>query len=131
MVHSAILGSIERFLGVYIEHTTGRFPLWLAPEQLRIALLNDEEEVRKGAEAILAKATEAGLRATIDDNDETVGKKIRNAELMKVPYTVVIGGKELESGKLSPRSRQDLPEITELTVEALIDRLAQDVKDRK
>ncbi len=131
MIHCAVMGSIERFLGVYLEHTNGHFPLWLAPEQLRVAVLNDEEPVMKMAKELVTKAREQGIRAELDDSNESVGKKIRDAEVMKVPYTVVIGGKEVESGRLSPRGRSDLPELTESSVDELLERLSQDAKARK
>jgi threonyl-tRNA synthetase len=131
MIHCAVMGSIERFLGVYIEHTNGHFPLWLAPEQLRVATLNDEEPILNMAKSVVQKANEAGIRAELDDSNESVGKKVRDAEVLKVPYTVVIGGKELESGRLSPRHRSDLPELPESSVEELLQRLFNDSKARK
>lgn len=131
MIHCALLGSVERFLAVYIEHTGGHFPLWLAPEQLRVATLNDEAPVRKMAEQLVVRAGEHGLRAELDDSNESVGKKIRAAEVMKVPYTVVIGGKEVESGKVTPRPRFDLPELPEMTVDELLQRLTEAAKARK
>lgn len=108
MIHCALFGSIERFLSVYIEHTAGRFPVWLAPEQIRLITVNQEKETVKFAERILEQAREFGLRVHLDNDNESVGKKIRNAELMKVPYTVVIGEKEIESGKVVPRVRKDI-----------------------
>jgi threonyl-tRNA synthetase len=131
MIHKALLGSFERFLSVYLEHTNGHFPLWLAPEQLRVATLNDDEAIVKLAKDVLAKAKEQGIRATLDDSNESVGKKIRAAEVMKVPYTVVIGSKEVESGKTSPRGRKDLPELPESSIDELLQKLSQDVKARK
>src|SRR5581483_5789282 len=130
MIHCAVMGSIERFLGVYIEHVNGHFPLWLAPEQLRVATLNDEEPILKMAQSVVKKAKEAGIRAQLDDSNESVGKKVRDAEVMKVPYTVVIGAKEVESGRLAPRGRGDLPELPESTVEELLDRLSKDAQFR-
>lgn len=111
MIHKALLGSFERFLSVYLEHTGGKFPVWLAPEQVRVATLNDEEPITKLAGEIVAKARELGVRATVDDSNESVGKKIHNAEAMKVPYTLIIGGKEVESGQVTPRVRSDLKEV--------------------
>lgn len=108
MIHKALLGSIERFLSVYIEHTGGKFPVWLAPEQVRIITVNQEEKTVKFAEELLNKAKAAGLRAVLDNDNESVGKKIRASEVMKVPYTVVIGDKEIESGKVVPRVRADM-----------------------
>jgi len=131
MIHKALLGSFERFLSVYIEHTDGHFPLWLAPEQLRVATLNDDEAILKLAKSVVEKSKEAGIRAELDDSNESVGKKVRDAEVMKVPYTVVIGGKEVESGRLSPRHRSDLPELPESSIDELLQRLAQDAKARK
>ncbi len=131
MIHKALLGSFERFLAVYLEHTNGHLSLWLAPEQLRVATLNDDEPILEMAKEVTGRAREQGLRAEIDDSNESVAKKIRDAEVMKVPYTVVIGGKEVESGRLSPRHRNDLPEIPELSVDELLQRLSDDSKTRK
>jgi threonyl-tRNA synthetase len=131
MIHKALLGSFERFLAVYLEHTNGHLPLWLAPEQLRVVTLNDDKAVIHKTWEVLDKAKELGLRVELDNSNESVGKKIRNAELMKVPYTVVIGGKEVESGQLTPRPRSDLPELAESSVEELLERLSQDVRARK
>lgn len=131
MIHKALLGSFERFLAVYLEHTNGHLPLWLAPEQLRISTLNDDEPILKMAKEVAEKAGEQGLRAEVDDSNESVAKKIRDAEVMKVPYTVVIGGKEVESGRLSPRHRSDLPEISESSIDELLQRLSQDVQNRR
>jgi threonyl-tRNA synthetase len=108
MIHSALLGSIERFLSVYIEHTAGKFPVWLAPEQIRVITVNQEEPTVKFAETLLGQAKELGLRVHVDNSNESVGKKIRAAEVMKVPYAVVIGQKEIESGKVIPRIRSDM-----------------------
>lgn len=108
MIHCAMLGSIERFLSVYIEHTAGKFPIWCAPEQLRIILVNDEPALREFAENIMNLAKENGVRTTLDDSNNSVGKKIRNAETRKVPYSVVLGEKEVTSGRLPLRVRADL-----------------------
>jgi threonyl-tRNA synthetase len=131
MIHKALLGSFERFLSVYLEHTNGHLPLWLAPEQLRLATLNDQDSILKMAKAVVEKAQAAGIRAELDDSNESVGKKVRDAEVMKVPYTVVIGAKEVESGRLTPRHRSDLPELREQSVDELIELLSQDAKSRK
>lgn len=132
MIHCALLGSVERFLAVYIEHTSGRFPLWLAPEQLRIATLNNEDAVLSKAKGIEAKAKELGIRAEIDDSNESVGKKIHEAELMKVPFTVVIGNKEVEADCLTPRPRSDLKfEEQTIGVDQFLKKLSTDVKNRK
>ncbi|HXY17945.1 MAG TPA: threonine--tRNA ligase [Candidatus Nitrosopolaris sp.] len=131
MIHKALLGSFERFLSVYIEHTNGHFPLWLAPEQLRVATLNNEEPVEKLAKEIVDRGKGLGLRVGLDDSNESVGKKVHDAEAMKVPYTVVVGANEVESSRLTPRHRSDLPELPESSVEELLEKLAQDAQARK
>jgi threonyl-tRNA synthetase len=108
MIHCALLGSIERFMSVYIEHTAGKFPVWLAPEQVRIITVNQEDKTVAFANELANKAKSLGIRYTVDNDNESVGKKIRSAELMKVPYTMVIGEKEIESGELTPRIRKDM-----------------------
>jgi threonyl-tRNA synthetase len=108
MVHKALLGSLERFMSVYIEHTAGKFPVWVAPEQVRFVTVNQEAATTEFAARALEKAKRLGVRATIDNDNESVGKKIRNAELMKVPYVAVIGEKEINTGQVMPRIRKDI-----------------------
>ncbi len=108
MIHRAILGSFERFIMLLIEHFAGKFPVWLSPEQLRIIQVKDSPDIDKFTDTLTAFCQEHDVRVSIDRSNESVGKKIRNAELMKVPYTVVVGEKELETKKLSPRVRSDL-----------------------
>ncbi len=108
MIHCALLGSLERFLAVYIEHTAGKFPVWLAPEQVRIVTVNQEDKTVEFAHKLAQQADKLGLRVQIDNDNESVGKKIRSAELMKIPYVVVLGEKEIEGGDLMPRIRKDL-----------------------
>jgi threonyl-tRNA synthetase len=103
MIHRALFGSVERFFGVLTEHYAGAFPLWLAPEQLRFVPVADRHAER--CHELAAEAKAAGLRAEVDDSKESVGKKIRAAQLMKVPYTLVVGDKELESGAFTVRDR--------------------------
>jgi threonyl-tRNA synthetase len=131
MIHKALLGSFERFLSVYLEHTNGHFPLWLAPEQLRVATLNDDDNILKMAKSVVKRAEGLGIRTELDDSNESVGKKVRDAELMKVPYTVVIGGKEVESGRLATRHRSDLQELPESSVDEVLWRLSDDAESRK
>jgi len=110
MIHFALLGSIERFLSVYIEHTAGKFPVWVAPEQIRLITVNQEDATVKFAESLANKAKSLGLRINLDNSNESVGKKIRSSEVYKVPYTVVIGDKEIDSQSVTPRVRTDLLE---------------------
>lgn len=108
MIHRAILGSFERFIMLLIEHFAGKFPVWLAPEQIRVATLNQEDKTVAFAQKVVDDAKELGLRATLDNASESVGKKIRSAEMMKVPYVIVIGDKEIESSNIIPRIRKDI-----------------------
>ncbi len=128
MVHCALLGSTERFLSVYIEHTAGKFPVWLAPEQIRLITVNQEDETVAFAENIVNKAKDLGLRVYLDNDNESVGKKIRSAEVMKVPYSIVIGEKEIGSGKVTPRIRGDLQ--LELNTNTLVEDFLQLVESQ-
>jgi threonyl-tRNA synthetase len=103
MIHRAILGSLERFSAVLIEHYAGAFPLWLAPEQVRLVPVADRHV--EHANALAARLREAGLRPEVDASSETVGKKVRAAQLAKAPYVLVIGDKEAESSALTVRDR--------------------------
>lgn len=133
MVHRAILGSFERFIMLIIEHTAGKFPVWLAPEQVRLITVNQEESTVAFAESITAKAFALGLRVSVDNDNESVGKKIRNAELWKVPYSIVIGEKEIETSQVSPRIRKDLATSDEpktLDVDAFLAAVASEAASR-
>jgi threonyl-tRNA synthetase len=133
MIHKALLGSFERFLSVYIEHTAGKFPVWLAPEQIRLITVNQEETTVAYAAKMQVRGRELGLRIEIDNDNESVGKKIRASELWKVPYTVVIGEKELAGEPLMPRIRKDL-EVQEqhqpLDMEQFLVTVANESKSR-
>jgi threonyl-tRNA synthetase len=104
MVHRAILGSLERFSGVLIEHYAGAFPLWLSPEQVRLVPVADRHLGH--ANALADRLRAAGLRPEVDASGETVGKKVRAAQLMKAPYVLVIGDREAESDALTVRDRE-------------------------
>ncbi len=103
MIHRAPFGSMERFCGVLIEHFGGDFPAWLAPEQVRLVPISDKQ-LDYGRD-LLAQLKAAGVRATIDEHNDKLGAKIRRGELDKVPYTLVLGGKEAEARSVSVRSR--------------------------
>jgi len=111
MVHRAILGSLERFIGVLIEHYAGALPVWLSPVQAVIIPVG--EKFNAYGEEVLRKLKEAGVRAEIDKSDETLGKRIRAAETRKIPYILVVGEKEEKDGSVAVRSRKDLPALTE------------------
>ena len=103
MIHSAIMGSLERFTAVLLEHLEGKFPAWLSPVQ--VAVLPIGEKHREYAGTIFSKLKEDGIRAELDNSDESLGKKIRNAKVSKVPYFLVIGDKEVESGTVTTEKR--------------------------
>jgi threonyl-tRNA synthetase len=130
IIHKALLGSFERFLSVYLEHTAGKFPVWLAPEQIRVATLNNDEPVMKLAYEVIGAAKALGLRATLDDSNESVGKKIHDAESMKVPHTLVIGGKEVDSREVLARVRSDLAEVPKMNYKQFLDQVAEQAKTR-
>lgn len=132
MVHCALLGSIERFLSVYIEHTAGKFPVWLAPEQVRFITVNQTDSIVNYANELVEKAKELGLRVTADNSNESVGKKIRSSEKMKIPYTIVIGEKELEEGVTTPRVRSDMQVNIEnpIAIENFLKTVSNEAKSR-
>jgi threonyl-tRNA synthetase len=112
MIHCALLGAIERFMSVLIEHTAGWFPFWMAPEQVRILTINDEvADFAKKVTDILDE-TELNeplehrkIRYSLDDRNESLGKKIREATKMKIPCVLIIGPKDVEAGEVSVRLR--------------------------
>jgi len=133
MIHCALLGSIERFLSVYIEHTAGKFPIWLAPEQIRFISVNQERVTTDFVAKQVKRAKELGLRVGVDNSNESVGKKIRDAEVWKVPYTVVIGEKEMQSDRAIPRLRKDIEVLAahpELNFEEFLKTVANEAKSR-
>ncbi len=106
MVHRALLGSIERFFGVLIEHHAGAFPLWLAPVQAAVLTVADRHN--PWAEEVAAALRASGIRTETDTRNEKLGKKIREAQLRKVPYMLVVGDDEVEAGTVNPRTRKGL-----------------------
>lgn len=105
MIHRTVLGSLERFIGILIEHYAGEFPLWLAPVQVSVASVGASSN--KYAKEVAGKLEELGYRVTLDDTSETVGKKIRSAEMKKVPYILVVGEKELAAKTVAVRMLHD------------------------
>jgi threonyl-tRNA synthetase len=105
MIHRALLGSMERFAGILIEHYAGRFPVWLAPVQAIVLPVSDRHNEYAGR--VLAELREAGVRVEADDRSESVGKKIRDAELGRYPYMLVVGDREQEAGAVAVRSHEE------------------------
>jgi len=103
MVHRALFGSIERFFGILVEHYAGAFPLWLAPEQVRLLPLTEKQH--EWARGLVAQLDAEDFRATVDDRNEKLGAKIRAAQLEKIPYMLIVGPKEAEQGLVSVRHR--------------------------
>ncbi len=108
VIHKSIMGAFERFMAFLLEKTSGNLPVWLAPEQVRIISVNQEQPTLDYIKMLEQLAKENSVRYGVDNSNQSVGKKIREAELMKIPYTIVIGEKEIENGKATPRIRQDL-----------------------
>jgi threonyl-tRNA synthetase len=133
VIHKSIMGAFERFMAFLLEQTAGKLPVWLSPEQVRIITVNQEGETLNFAEDIHRQAQELGIRAYIDNSNESVGKKIRAAEMMKVPYSLVIGQKELESKNVAPRVRKDIATqevYGEMPVQEFLASVAHEVKTR-
>jgi threonyl-tRNA synthetase len=128
MIHRAPFGSMERFCGVLIEHFAGHFPTWLAPEQIRVLTIS--EKVDEFANDIFAQLKAAGLRVTLNNDADKIGAKIRNAQLDKVPYMLVLGEKEAAAGGVAVRHAKR----GDLGVKPIADFLAEvtaEVKERR
>jgi threonyl-tRNA synthetase len=104
MVHRALYGSIERFFGILVEHYAGAFPVWLAPIQVTVLPITDRNVPY--AREVAAKLNESGIRVTVDDRNEKVNLKIREAQLQKVPYMLVLGDREAANGQVAVRNRK-------------------------
>jgi threonyl-tRNA synthetase len=128
IIHRAPLGTHERFIGFLLEHYAGKFPVWLAPLQAKILPISDK--FMPYAQEVLAELRKAGVRAEIDDRNEKIGKKIRDTELMKVPYMLVIGEKEMTEGQLSIR-RQGKGDLGMMDKTAFISQIHQEIIERK
>ncbi len=123
MVHRALLGSLERFFGVLIEHYAGAFPLWLAPEQVRVLPLTDKQI--PAAEALAETLRQAGFRVSVNGGSDKLGAKIREAQVDKVPYMAVLGGREVEQNKVAVRSRSK-GDLGAMEVEAFLAKLSEE-----
>jgi threonyl-tRNA synthetase len=128
MIHRAPLGSFERFCGILIEHFAAAFPLWLAPEQIR--LLTVSEKFGDYGDAVLKKLQASGLRASLDNRSEKIGAKIREGRLDLVPYLAVVGAKEAENDSVALRSRKE-GELGEVGVGAVVEKLVGEVRMRE
>jgi threonyl-tRNA synthetase len=127
MIHRALIGSPDRFLGVLIEHYAGAFPLWLSPVQVKIIPVrtNHNEYAKEIADLL----KENNIRVELDDSDSNLGGKVRDAKNMKMPYWLVIGDKEIEAGKVTLESR-DTGQLGQISKEELVSKLLEEIKNR-
>jgi threonyl-tRNA synthetase len=128
MIHRAIWGTLERFVGCLIEHFAGAFPPWLAPIQLRVLPITDDQAA--AARALCDRFRGAGIRAELDDRNDTLNYRIRDAELLKVPYMAVIGQREVEQGTVAVRARGAGRKQEIMPVDAFLERLRDEIVRR-
>ncbi len=128
MVHRAIMGSLERFIGILVEHYAGAFPAWLAPVQVRVLPITDDQA--DYADKLVADLKAAGVRVEVDHRSEKVGYKIREATVQKIPYMLVVGAKEAEAGTAALRSYKD-GDLGAINPQEFIDSLVKEIKERR
>ena len=128
IIHRAPLGTHERFIGFLLEHYAGKFPVWLAPLQVKILPISDK--FMEYAQQVFTTLKKAGVRVEIDDRSEKIGKKIRDTELMKVPYMLVIGEKEMNEGQLSVR-RQGKGDLGTVSLNSFVESIKEEILERK
>ena len=127
MIHRVVFGSIERFIGILTEHFAGAFPLWLAPVQVRLMTITDRAD--EAAKAVQAKLEDAGIRTEIDLRNEKIGFKIREAQVQKIPYMLVLGDKEAENGVVAVRKRGE-GDIGQMTPDELLAKLKEEIRTK-
>ena len=125
MVHRALFGSFDRFIGIITEHFAGAFPTWLAPVQVRILPIADSH--KEYAEKLKEKLEEYDIRVELDEREEKIGYKIREAQLQKIPYMLIVGDKEVEANAVGVRSRKD-GDIGAMSVEDFINKIEEEIK---
>jgi threonyl-tRNA synthetase len=125
MIHRALLGSMERFMGVLVEHYAGAFPLWLAPTQAVLIPITDRnlDYVNQTAEKLRAE----GIRVKVNDSSDRMGAKIRDAEKLKIPYMLVVGDKEEQAGTVAPRLRSGI-QLDPINIEDLLKRMKEEIE---
>jgi len=127
MIHRALVGSPERFLGILIEHYAGSFPVWLAPVQVTVLPLS--EKILDYGNKVFSLLKDKGARAEFSDANESLAKRIRAAEVMKIPYIIVVGEKEAAAGTVAVRSRKDGTQVV-ITLDEFIEKIKREIKDR-
>jgi threonyl-tRNA synthetase len=128
MLHRAIFGSLERFIGILIEHYAGAFPVWLSPVQVRVATIAERHTAV--AEKVIARLKREGLRVDADFRSEKIGYKVREAELMKIPYLFVIGDKEAEAERVAVRTRGKR-DLGSQTLDEILARIKREISDKQ
>ncbi len=128
VIHRALLGSLERFIGVYIEHVAGAFPAWLAPIQVQVIPVS--KKFNRYAESVVNQLTKQDIRTEANQDDETLGKKIRKGELQKIPYLLIVGEKEQKAKNISVRDRKK-GDLGPIKTEKFIQQIKQEIEKRK
>jgi len=128
MIHRAPFGSMERFCGVLIEHFAGHFPAWLSPEQARVLTVSEKSDAF--AQEVMSKLTASGLRASLDNSSDKIGAKIRNAQLEKTPYMLVIGERKKPPVPVSPCGTRRRVTWASDRLEELIESIKEEVRSR-
>ncbi|MCI6542891.1 MAG: threonine--tRNA ligase [Firmicutes bacterium] len=128
MIHRAILGSFERFIGILTEHFAGVFPLWLCPVQVKVMNISDSS--LGYAKEIEQKLLNSGIRAELDNRNEKIGYKIREAQLQKIPYMIIVGDNEVETKTISIRGRGN-ENVSGLSIDAFVERINEEIKTKK
>lgn len=126
IIHRVIYGSLERFIGLITEHFAGAFPLWIAPVQVKVLTISDE--YKEYADKITRQLLDKNIRIEVDDRNEKIGYKIREAQVQKVPYMLIIGEKELKDNVISVRSRKD-GDIGQMSIDKFIEKVEDEVKN--
>ncbi len=124
MIHRAVYGTLERFIGCLIEHFAGAFPFWLAPEQVRVLPISEAQN--EGARALGARLRTAGIRVHVDDRNETLNYRIRDAEMLKIPYMAVVGQRELDQGAVALRARGAGKKQEVMKIEVVLERFREE-----
>ena len=127
MIHRVVYGSIERFIGILIEHYAGSFPVWMAPNQVRVMPITDKQQAY--AKEVNDKLFALGYRTQLDDRNEKIGKKIREAQVQKVPFMLIVGEKEAESGTVAVRQRHG-GDLGAMSLGDFIARLQKDIDEK-
>jgi threonyl-tRNA synthetase len=130
MLHAAIMGSIERFTSVLIEHTGGNFPLWLSPVQIKVLPISKKQNsyAKKVLKELVGQVP--GLRIELDDRDESVGKKIREATISKIPYQIIVGEKELKAKKIAARTREG-KDLGQMSLKKFVEKIQTEIEKKR